>query len=87
MNTTDSLINAVELRPEHVGSVIEYQTLIGAGPDGDIPETITVRGTLTAVQNGGTMGRAWSRVTVDDTTTSVLGAHRTVRVIATPKAA
>ncbi|MFJ5532431.1 hypothetical protein [Streptomyces sp. NPDC093261] len=90
-------INAVELRPEHAGHVVEYQTVTSDDDGNAVP--ITVIGTLVAVENGQTFGRGWSRVTVqgtvlrdglshatEPTVENVLGGHRTVRLYRAPKA-
>ncbi|MFZ3555831.1 hypothetical protein [Streptomyces sp. BH055] len=85
-------MNAVELRQQDALNRITFDTLIcqdtweewGFGAFG---EPVTFTGTLMAVANGRTAGRAWSKVTVTVTApatgrpvtiTSVLGAHRTV---------
>jgi hypothetical protein len=84
-------LNAVELRPVHVGRTVEYRS-VAAGPD-DLPVPITVLGTLVSVEHGQTFGRAWSCVTVEGSVTcdgvtrptmpvieNVLGVHVTVRL-------
>lgn len=86
-------VNAVELRPEHVGHVVEFETV--ATPEmrdaglGVLGSRVTIHGELVTVANGDTYGRAWSKVAVmaeviRGTTArrirvvSVLGSHRTV---------
>lgn len=88
----DRTVNAVQLRQSDALNWIEFETLIcqdewetlGFGAFG---QPVKFAGTLMAVENGSTMGRAWSRVRVRVTApatgqrteiTSVLGAHVTV---------
>ncbi|WP_327672676.1 MULTISPECIES: hypothetical protein [unclassified Streptomyces] len=85
-------VNAVELRQTDALHWIEFETLVcqdaweelGFGRFG---EPVTFAGTLMEVENGHTMGRAWSRIRVSVTAPntrrktdieSVLGAHVTV---------
>ena len=89
----EEILNAVAIRPYHVGRFAEYDTVVTEEAEaaglGSLGDPITIRGLIIQVANGNTGGRAWTRLTVRPTAPavthpviSVLGSHRTVRLLA-----
>jgi hypothetical protein len=89
----EEILNAVAIRPRHVGRFAEYDTVVTEEAEaaglGTLGDPVTIRGMIVQVANGNTGGRAWTRLTVRPTAPtitqpliSVLGSHRTVRLLA-----
>jgi hypothetical protein len=61
-------VNAVGLRPDDAGQVVEFEAVVTpqmqAHGLGRLATLIVIHGELVGVVSGGTMGRAWSHVTV-----------------------
>lgn len=89
----EEILNAVAVRPCHVGRFAEYDTVVTEQAEatgyGTLGDPITIRGMIIRVDNGNTFGRAYTRLTVRATTPdttdpiiSVLGSNSTVRLLA-----